>query len=174
MSIKQLTPFVSTLRGPAFRGIQAILQEDSKLALGVKTWSVRQNDPDEMQAPTPDMTPMIALSPMPNPNTTASERDNRVNFVVGVQLFAEGTAFEDIAGMWEAVEAAIVHDKPFRDGTVTTFLCNLLGPNYGVMNLRAVAPAFVGVKLGDKSNQGDSPNMQSGLGSLTCFLRTPA
>lgn len=174
-TLKQRLPGLkSKYRGPAFRAVEAILKGDPVLAAQVKTWRSREGNDDDMQVPAWDQMPMVALSPMPLPNTTADEQNNKINLEIAVELFVPGTCFEDIDGLWSAIEDAIVPSNPFRDGTVQGFLCDVFGQGYGVVNLRARSPGFYGVKLRDNPNQNDAPNTQSGTGSLTCFFRRPA
>ena len=175
MSINQRLTIPSKYRGPAFRAIESLLREDPVLVSVVKTWRSREGFDTDMQMPAWDMQPMVALSPAPLPNKQASEADNFINFTVNVELYVPGTCYEDIDALWSAIEDAIVKTKPFRSDavpgqTVASFLCSCLG-NGGVQNLRAVAPAFYPVDLKRKDNDAVS---QSGLGTLTCWLRRPA
>lgn len=171
---RQALTIRSKYRGPAFRAIETILREDPVLAEHVKTWRSREGHDEDMQMPGWDMCPLIALSPIPRPNTILGVDESKINFAVSVELFVQGSCVEDILALWEAVEDAVVDDKPFRGGKVRDYLCSILslspGPR-GVMVLRPQMPAFFDVSLKNKAND---PGMQSGIGILTCFLSRPA
>lgn len=181
--IKQRLPeFPSRYRGPAFRAIEWILKSYDGLADGkIKTWRSMQGKTDDMQAPTVGMAPLISLSPTPMPNTPFSEISSQINFVVAVEILVPGTCFEDIDGIWTAIEDAVAQLRPFQvseanpSGTVNSYLCNLFGTGDGVWNLKAMAPAFSNVRLLDPSsaNQNETPNSQRGVGSLTCYMKRP-
>lgn len=163
-----LLPIRSRYRGPAFRGIEAVLREDPVLASAVKTWRSREGFDTDMQVPAFDMMPLIGLSPVPNPNAMEAIDLTRINFQVSVQMFVPGTCVDDILALWEAVEDAIVRSSPFRGETVGQFLCSLLSPGpSGVIRLWPSAPAFFPVDLTRQAN--DQP-YQMGMGTLSAFI----
>lgn len=182
--VQRLPQFPSPYRGKAFRAIESILRSYAPLAGGnIKTWRTMQGNPDDMQPITLGMAPLIGLAATPMPNTPFSEINNKINFVVAVEVYVPGTCFEDIDGVWSAIEDAVSQLRPFQvsdvnpNGTVNSYLCNLFGNSRGVMDLKAIAPAFSFTRLPDannQANQNEVPNSQRGVGSLTCFFRRPA
>lgn len=168
----------SKYRGPCFRAIETVLREDPVLVDVVKTWKSRQGLDTDAQAPGYDMFPMIALSPVPVDNTVFGVDETKINFMVSVDCFVEGTCVDDAMALWEAVEDAIVDDKPFRSGmNVRQYLCSVLdssiqGPR-GVMLLRPQTPAFSEFRFRPRQGEDEGPVMQRGSGSLVCFLSRP-
>lgn len=165
-------PIKSRYRGPAFRGIEAILREDPVLDSVVKTWRSREGADTDMQMPAFDMMPLIGLSPIPRPSEIFAIDELKVNFAMTVQVFVPGTCVDDMLALWEAVEDAIVRDRPFRGETVGKFLCSLLSPGpSGVIRLWPSAPAFFPVDL---TNQANDQSYQMGVGTLSAFILRPA
>lgn len=172
--IRQELGIKSKCRGPAFRAIEEILRSDPVLSGVVKTWRSREGTDNDMQPVGYDQLPLVSLSPVPRPNTILGVDENKVNFAVSVELWVQGTCVDDILALWEAIEDAILHGKPFRDTTVADYLCNLLGVGRGVWGLRAEAPGFFPVERIGKGQQQVTPDRQGGLGMLLGFFSRPS
>jgi hypothetical protein len=173
----------SQYRAVAFRAIESILRTDPVLTTLPITWRSREGFPDDYPILAPDLFPMIALSPMPVASTLRDEMTTRITFKVAVEVFVQGTCVDDILNLWEAIEDAIQSDRPYianpnNPGTMLTvqqYLCNIFNPatgyNRGVNRLIPEMPSFFSVDL---KNPNNTPEWQSGLGTLTCFLSRPA
>lgn len=172
MSLVRKLDIPSRYAGPVFRAIEAILKEDPVLAMYVRNWRSREGQAGEMAVPSTDQMPLVGLSPVPNPSQVFDVDQQRVNFAVSVQLFVQGTCFEDISGLWEAIEDAIQDDKPFRGTTVARYLCGIIKEPApaGAMRLRSLDPAFYAVDYSKPPRQVTS---QRGEGTLTCFFLRP-
>jgi hypothetical protein len=176
---RSLPTLPSRYRGPAFRAIESVLREDPVLSAFVRTWRSREGLAGETSLPvSADQLPLVALSPIPNPSTILGVDETKINFAVKVELAVGGTCAEDIFALWEAVEDAVVGSKPFRGGTVQSFLCGVIsnttaGPA-GVNVLRPSAPGFAETSVLRATPAGQQPVFQGGVGTLTCFLRRPA
>jgi hypothetical protein len=170
---RSLPDLPSRFRGPAFLAIVAIAQEDPVLRRYVKAWRVRDGDPEEFGPVSDGEIPLIAISPIPRPMTVFSDQDMRLTLQVRFRVFAAGTNVLDLFALWEAVEEAFVDNKPFRDTTVRQYLCGVIDPSLpaGVMRLHPEFPAFDDV---DVARPPRSRSLQTGSGTLTCFLRRPS
>jgi len=174
---RRLPQFEAEYRGPAFRAIASIIKSYPYLAQNIKTWRLREGNPNEMQPATVNMFPMISMSPVALPSLRFSEAFAKLQGQINITVWVPGTCFEDISGVWEAVENAIAQLRPYQDGmTVGNYLCHILAGERGVMNLMATNPAFENVVYPDSktpTNQGETPNSQRGVGSLTYNMLRP-
>jgi hypothetical protein len=157
------------LRTLAWRGVVQVLQEDPALHKIVKTWLTRDGDPDGLQDPAADMTPMIALSPTPRPDSVLTNVSMNVNLGIAVGVWVPGSCVDDHMNLWGLVTKALRLEKPYRDGTVYKFLrCGI--PGVSIPNLNVVDPAFIQYLPGDRD--GD-PSMQRGTGSIGLYFERP-
>jgi hypothetical protein len=156
-------------RAIAFRAVERVLREDPSLDRVVKTWLSREGQKWDMEAPAPDMLPLVALSPMPRPDTNLTNVSAKVNFAMSVEVWVPGSCVDDATNLWDLVCEALVLGKPFRETTVFEYLrCQL--PDIKIPDLWVVDPAFVGYLPSRK--EGD-PAMQRGLGSIALFFQRP-
>lgn len=172
---QQLLQIRSHYRGQAFRVIEDILRTDPNL-VEIKTWRSREGNDTDMQMPSLDEMPMVALSPIPQPNTILAVDGTKINFAISVQLFVQGSCVNDILAIWEAIEDAILIDKEYQGVPLRDFLCTALkipdGTTRTIANLRPLVPAFFPVKL-DRPDRNNAPEYQAGEGMLVCMINRP-
>lgn len=159
------TNFPDGRRIRAFRGVEAVLRADPGLvAAGVsfRTWDGTQVDSAEV---TSGMCPLIRLSPEVLPNEPITQAKSIARFAVKVEVFAAGLIAEDIVNFWDAIEAAMVRTRPFRQTDVECYLNGLLGS----IRLMVTEPAFGSWKSDTPPDQG-----LAGVGRINVSFLTNA
>lgn len=178
MSLRRTIPDLeSKYRGPAYRAIVTVLREYGPLANAVRSWRVMEGQPGEIALPTSlDQFPLLSVTPLSRQSMVMAVDASKVNFGVSVEVFVAGTCFEDLASLWEAVEDAVVRERPFRDTTVMRFLGGCVDPAApaGVINLHPEGSGLLDVKIRERDPKANTILHLRGQGSLVCFIRRPA
>jgi len=174
--------YASVFRGPAFRVIESLLKTWPPLQDMIMTWRSRQGYDDDYQMPSTDMMPLIALSPIPNPDTVFGVDASKLNFAVNVQIYCKGTCVEDLFTIWEQVENAVQADRTVNIPNPTDqpnwclfkYLCNVIQvPDGSIRTIAQLRPTSVGFNVIDLSRPNNDPSQQSGMGALICFITRP-
>lgn len=135
---ERTTMFPVGRRIVAFRAVDEILRSDPALVnAGVefRSWNGDQADGMKLSS---GMGPVLRMSPRVQPNGQFTQGAQIANLGVGLELFVAGTIAEDIVGFWDAVEAALVGNKPFQGTTVQCYLTRAAG----VQRFTVTQPAF--------------------------------
>lgn len=160
------------LRSKAYRGVVEVLMEAPSLVNVVATWRSRAGSGEDMEIPASGMLPMIALSPRPMPDTLLSNESATVNFVIAVEVWAEGSCVDDLLNLWDAVCEAMRMGRPYREGNVQGFLrCGI--PGVSIINPTLREPAFFEWLPSGALKQQGNPAMQWGLGQIAFFFQRP-
>jgi hypothetical protein len=109
-------------RMKAFRALERVLREDPALAGAVKTWASWRGDGLDKMPLASGMMPYIRLSPVVMPSEIMGVGRSVAVLGVRVEVGVAGLVAEDIVNLWDAVEDAVVREKPFGDTTVMCFL----------------------------------------------------
>lgn len=169
---RQILQIRSKYRMPAFRAVVDIAMEDPVLAQHVNTWRSLEGFDTDVGPATVGMMPLLSFSMAPMANVIEAIDLTKVNFVMMVQVFVQGTCLEDTIALWEAIEDAYIRSKPFRDTTVGDYLCKVIRP--GPSGLIRFWPSGPAIPVVDLNRPNNNPEYQSSVGTLHGFILRPA
>lgn len=144
------TTFADGRRMRAFRGVEDVLKEDPGLLAGganIRSWDGSQADFAEVAS---GHCPLIRIAPQVLPNQPITQAKSMARFAVKVELYVAGSIAEDIVNFWDAIEAAMVRTRPFRDTNVECYL----KARCGSVLLMVTEPAFGSWSRTDPPDQG--------------------
>lgn len=159
------TSFPEGRRIRAFRGVEDVLKEDPTLlaaGVNVRSWDGQQPDFAEVAS---GHCPLIRLAPEVLPNQPITQAKSMARFAVKVEAFVAGSIAEDIVNFWDAIEAAMVRTKPFRDTNVECYL----KARCGSVLLLVTEPGFGSWSRAEPPDQG-----LAGIGRINVSFLTNA